>query len=49
MEILLSIRSEGNAHFITLTKPQLVDNMESIKIFYEGKPKIAKRPPGMGV
>ena len=44
----LSIRSEGNAHFITLTKPQLVDNMESIKIFYEGKPKIAKRPPWDG-
>ena len=44
----LSIRSEGDAHFITLTKPQLVDNMESIKIFYEGKPKIAKRPPWDG-
>ena len=44
----LSIRSEGNAHFITLTKPQLVDKMESIKIFYEGKPKIAKRPPWDG-
>ena len=44
----LSIRSEGNAHFITLTKPQLEDNMESIKIFYEGKPKIAKRPPWDG-
>ena len=44
----LSIRSEGNAHFISLTKPQLVDNMESIKIFYEGKPKIAKRPPWDG-
>ena len=44
----LSIRSEGNAHFISLTKPQLVDNMESIKIFYEGKPKIATRPPWDG-
>ena len=44
----LSIRSEGNAHFITLNKPQLVDNMESIQIFYEGKPQIAKRPPWDG-
>ena len=44
----LSIRSEGNAHFITLTKPQRVGNIESIQIFYEGKPQTAKRPPWDG-
>ena len=44
----LDIRSEGNAHFITLTKPQQVGNMESIQIFYAGKPQTAKRPPWDG-
>jgi aminopeptidase N len=44
----LDIHSEGNAHFITLIKPQGVGNMESIQIFYAGKPQTAKRPPWDG-
>jgi aminopeptidase N len=44
----LAVRSEGNAHFITLQKKQQVAKNEIVTIFYEGKPIVAKRPPWDG-
>jgi aminopeptidase N len=44
----LSIRQEGNAHFITLTNNQKVGSVNSLDIYYEGKPKEAVRAPWDG-
>jgi aminopeptidase N len=37
-----------NAYFIHLNKPQVKGKMESIKVYYSGKPIEAKRPPWDG-
>ena len=44
----LEVRSEGNAHFITLPKTLKKGETESIEIYYEGHPVEAKRPPWDG-
>ena len=45
----LEVRSEGNAHFIKLKKAQnRVGCVESIEIFYEGKPREAINAPWDG-
>ena len=44
----LSFRSDGYSHFIKLKKKQKKGNIKSVKVYYEGKPKIAKRPPWDG-
>lgn len=44
----LSIEQIGSAHFIRLKKDQKVGSINSIDVFYEGKPKEAKRPPWDG-
>jgi len=44
----LNFRSEGYSHFIKLKKKQKKDNVKSIKIHYEGNPKIAVNPPWDG-
>ena len=36
-------RRDGNAFFVTLTKPQPVGAKKSISVFYHGKPRAAKR------
>ena len=41
-------RRDGNAFFVTLTKPQPVGAKKSISVFYHGKPRAAKRPPWDG-
>ncbi|NBA88748.1 M1 family peptidase [Emticicia sp. CRIBPO] len=38
----------NNAYFISLTKKQASGNTESVKITYEGQPKVAKRAPWDG-
>lgn len=45
---VLAVRSEGNAHFITLKKKQRIGNTESITVSYGGQPKVAIRPPWDG-
>ncbi|QDO94365.1 M1 family metallopeptidase [Formosa sediminum] len=45
---LLKIIHDGNAHFITLTKPQHKGAVNSIEVFYEGQPKTAKNAPWDG-
>ena len=44
----LAILHDGNAHFITLTKQQVIGNTESIIVQYEGNPKEAIRAPWDG-
>ena len=44
----LIILHDGNAHFITLTKKQVIGNTESIIVHYEGNPKEAIRAPWDG-
>ena len=44
----LKILHDGNAHFITLTKQQVIGNTESITVQYEGNPKEAIRAPWDG-
>jgi len=44
----LKILHDGNAHFITLTKRQVIGNTESIIVQYEGNPKEAIRAPWDG-
>jgi aminopeptidase N len=45
---LLEVISEGNAHFIQLIKPQEEGKVESVTVFYSGKPKEAIRAPWDG-
>lgn len=44
----LSFRREGAAHFISLKKSQEKGAFNELEIFYEGKPKVAVRPPWDG-
>ncbi|WP_434036370.1 M1 family metallopeptidase [Formosa sp. 4Alg 33] len=44
----LNVIHEGNAHFITLTKPQAKGASNSIDVYYEGHPKEAVRAPWDG-
>ncbi|WP_160130334.1 M1 family metallopeptidase [Kordia antarctica] len=44
----LEITHDGNAHFIHLKKKQRKGKTYSVQVFYEGKPKVAKRPPWDG-
>ena len=44
----LSFESEGNAHFVTLTKPQNPGRYEAIEVRYSGKPREAVRAPWDG-
>jgi aminopeptidase N len=44
----LKILHDGNAHFVTLTKQQVIGNTESIIVQYEGNPKEAIRAPWDG-
>ncbi|AUD05686.1 M1 family metallopeptidase [Spirosoma pollinicola] len=44
----LAVRQDGNAYFVTLTKPQKTGQTESVTVQYAGKPRVAKRPPWDG-
>ncbi len=44
----LKISSEKNAHFITLDKEQIIGTVDSIEIYYSGKPREAVRAPWDG-
>ena len=44
----LSIKHDGNAHFIILKEKQVIDAINTIEIYYEGKPKEAKNAPWDG-
>lgn len=44
----LKIESNGNAHFITLQKPQLKGDVNEVVVYYSGHPKEAVRAPWDG-
>ena len=44
----LNFKRDGNAFFVELAKKQIVGQQESIQVFYEGRPKVAKNPPWDG-
>ncbi len=44
----LTIKSEGNAHFISLIEPQNTGAINSLDVYYEGFPKTAIRAPWDG-
>ncbi len=44
----LTFRLDGYSHFIKLKKKQKKGSVNSIKVFYEGNPKVAVRPPWDG-
>jgi len=44
----LSIRKEGNAHFITLLPGQKQGEVRSVILHYEGIPQVSARPPWSG-
>ncbi|GAB3561136.1 M1 family metallopeptidase [Spirosoma luteolum] len=44
----LSVRRDGDAYFITLTKRQQAGRQEAIVVRYTGKPQVAKMPPWEG-
>ncbi|WP_269222883.1 M1 family metallopeptidase [Flavobacterium sp. IMCC34518] len=44
----LKYKREGNVFFITLVSEQNVGAIKEIEIFYQGKPKVAVRPPWDG-
>ncbi|MFY0626140.1 MAG: M1 family metallopeptidase [Reichenbachiella sp.] len=44
----LEFRTEGNAHFISLKKPQLKESIQSITVHYAGKPREAENAPWDG-
>ncbi|WP_299781815.1 M1 family metallopeptidase [uncultured Formosa sp.] len=44
----LQVIDDGNAHFITLTKPQRKGAVNAIEVYYEGHPKEAIRAPWDG-
>lgn len=44
----LQVSDEGNAHFIHLKEPQKIGSVNSLDVYYEGKPKEAIRPPWDG-
>ncbi|MUU78201.1 M1 family metallopeptidase [Winogradskyella endarachnes] len=44
----LEVKQEGNAHYISLTEKQKKGSIQSIDVYYEGQPKVAKRAPWDG-
>jgi hypothetical protein len=44
----LKFKRDGHAYFIKLIKKQLKGQNESIKVYYSGKPTLAKNPPWDG-
>ncbi len=44
----LKVKSDGNAHFITLSAEQKENSINTIEVFYNGKPREAVRAPWDG-
>ena len=44
----LSVKNDGNAHFVELEKSATVGSTQSITVFYEGVPTVSKMPPWEG-
>ncbi|MDR6844218.1 M1 family metallopeptidase [Flavobacterium granuli] len=46
--VALKYKREGNVFFITLASTQNTGAIKEVKVFYQGKPKVAVRPPWDG-
>src|SRR5690606_12427436 len=44
----LDFKSDTNAHFVTLRKPQKIGQINEITVYYSGMPKVAVRAPWDG-
>ena len=44
----LQFNRHGNAYFVNLKKTQKPGDINSLTVFYQGKPKVSKRPPWDG-
>ncbi len=44
----LDYRRDGNAFFVKLTAPQPLQSIQTITVYYHGKPRVAKNPPWDG-
>ncbi len=44
----LSYKNDGNVWYVELTSPQEVGDYKEIRVFYEGKPLVSRRPPWSG-
>jgi aminopeptidase N len=44
----LEVKHEGNAHYVTLTETQNIGDVNSLDVYYEGKPQVAKNAPWDG-
>jgi aminopeptidase N len=44
----LQVKTEGNAHFITLQEKQIPGSFNQVEVFYSGNPKMSKNPPWSG-
>ena len=44
----LEVKQDGNAHFVTLAETQNIGDINSIDVYYEGKPQEAKNAPWDG-
>lgn len=44
----LTIKHDGNAHYIKLKKKQSINSIEQITVYFEGRPKAAERAPWDG-
>lgn len=47
-DVELEFKKEGNAHFVRLRKNQVAGDLNSIRIFFEGKPRVSENPPWSG-
>jgi aminopeptidase N len=41
----LKFERDGNAWFVTLAEPQETGALKEVKVFYQGKPRVSRRPP----
>src|SRR6478609_1615158 len=44
----LAVKTDGNAHFITLQEKQNSGETKQIEVFYSGQPKVSTNPPWTG-
>ena len=44
----LASRRDGNAFFVTLRRPPRVHALDTLTVYYHGKPRVARRPPWDG-
>lgn len=44
----VELEREGNVYWLSFSKPLAVGEIHKVTVYYEGKPKVSKRPPWQG-